>query len=139
MSIDEFKTPFLIRMNKGSSWKKLGSTLLWDALANSCCLYMSKGKGEARIVIGVMIIKHKMKLDDREAIETIHENIYKQYFLGLKKYTYKDVFDASQFITLRFRLGTEKIGAMMRLIILISEGKHDATRKYLDDNIPAKP
>jgi hypothetical protein len=31
---------------------------------------------DARIVIGAMIIKHKLKLDDRETIETIRENMY---------------------------------------------------------------
>jgi len=35
-----------------------------------------------------MIIKHKMKLDDRETIEAIRENIYMQYFLGLREYKY---------------------------------------------------
>lgn len=64
---------------------------------------------DARIVIGVMIIKHKQKLDDRETIETIRENMYMQYFLGLMEYTYQDVFDRSLFTTLRYRLGADKV------------------------------
>ena len=32
--------------------------------------------------------KAKMKLDDRETIEAIRENIYMQYFLGLREYKY---------------------------------------------------
>jgi len=39
----------------------------------------------ARIVTGAMIIKHKLKLDDREAIEAIRENMYMQYFPGLSE------------------------------------------------------
>jgi hypothetical protein len=30
-----------------------------------------------------MIIKHMLKLDDLEVVETIRENRYLQYFLGL--------------------------------------------------------
>lgn len=89
---------------------------------------------DARIVIGAMIIKHKLKLDDRETIETIRENMYMQYFLGLEEYTYEDVFDRSLFTALRYRLGADKFDAMTRQIILTSEGKYEAAKKDLDDN-----
>ncbi len=89
---------------------------------------------DARVVIGAMIIKHKLKLDDRETIKTIRENMYMQYFLGLEEYTYEDVFDRSLFIALRYRLGADKFDAMTRQIILTSEGKHEAARNDLDEN-----
>lgn len=91
---------------------------------------------DARIVIGAMIIKHKLNLDDRETIETIRDNMYMQFFLGLEKYAYQDVFDRSLFTALRYRLGADKFDAMSRQIILASEGKHEAARKDLeyDDN-----
>jgi hypothetical protein len=47
--------------------------------------FRNEAPADARIVIGAMIIKHKQKLDDREAIETILENKYMQYFLGLRE------------------------------------------------------
>jgi transposase, IS5 family len=74
----------------------------------------------ARIVIGAMIIKHKLKLDDWETIETIWENMYIQYFLGLEEYTYKDVFDLFLFTTLRYRLDADKFDALTLQIILTS-------------------
>ena len=88
---------------------------------------------DARVVIGAMIIKHKLKLDDRETIETIRENMYMQYFLGLKEYTYEDIFDRSLFTTLRYRLGADKFDAMTRQIILRSEKKEEAAKKDLND------
>lgn len=116
MSIDEFKTPFQIRINMGSSWKKLASTFPRDALTNTYYHYMNGGQDEpsidARIVIGVMIIKHKLNLDNWETIEMTRENIPIPYFLGLEEYTYKDVFDKSLFTKLGFRLGTEKLDAI---------------------------
>jgi hypothetical protein len=88
---------------------------------------------DARIVIGAMIIKHKLKLDDREVIESIRENMYMQIFLGLREYTYNDVFDRSLFTTLRYRLGVDKFDAMTRQIILRSEKKEEAAEKDLND------
>ena len=137
MTIEEFKTPFQIKLDKRNRWVLLGDALPWDALASIYYRSMSPNMGapavDARIVIGAMIIKHKLKLDDRETIETIRENMYIQYFLGLKEYTYQDVFDRSLFTTLRYRLGVEKFDAMTRQIILRSEGKEDAAKKDLND------
>ena len=78
MTIEEFKTPFEIRLNKENRWVKLGESMPWDALARIYYRSMSSDMGapaiDARIVIGAMIIKHKLKLDDREAVEAIREN-----------------------------------------------------------------
>jgi hypothetical protein len=144
MTIDEFKTPFQVKLDKGNRWIRLGESLPWDALANIYYRSMSPDMGapaiDARIMIGAMIIKHKLNLDDREAIETIRENMYMQYFLGLKEYTYDDVFDRSLFTTLRYRLGADKFDAMTRQIILRSEGKEDKADKDLndpDDDVPS--
>ena len=138
MTIEEFKTPFQIKLDKRNRWVKLAAIIPWDALASIYYRSMSKNMGapaiDARIVIGAMIIKHKLKLDDRETIETIRENMYVQYFLGLKEYTYDDVFDRSLFTTLRYRLGADKFDAMTRQIILRSEGKEEAAKKDLDDH-----
>lgn len=138
MTIEEFKTPFEIRLIKGNRWVKLGESMPWDALARIYYCSMSSDMGapaiDARIVIGAMIIKHKMKLDDRETIEAIRENMYMQYFLGLSEYKYEDVFDRSLFTALRYRLGAEKFDAMTRQIILRSENKGDAAEEDLNDS-----
>ncbi len=127
MTIGEFKTPFQARMDKGNRWVKLAESLPWDSLADIYYKSMSKKMGaptiDGRIVIGAMVIKHLLKLDDRETIETIRENPYMQYFLGLSQYTYEDVFDRSLFTTLRYRLGADKFDAMTREIIMRAEGK----------------
>src|SRR3990172_4733627 len=140
MTIEEFRTPFKVKLDKANRWIKLGESLPWDALASIYYRSMSSDMGapaiDASVVIGAMIIKHKLKLDDRETIETIGENMYMQYFLGLEEYTYNDVFDRSLFTTLRYRLGVDKFDAMTRQIILTSEGKHEAARKDLDENLP---
>jgi IS5 family transposase len=138
MTIEEFKTPFQVKLDKGNRWIKLGELLPWDAMANIYYRSMSADKGapatDARVVIGALIIKHKLKLDDRETIETIRENMYLQYFLGLQEYTYESVFDRSLFTTLRYRLGADKFDAMTKQIILKSEGKEEEAQKALDED-----
>jgi hypothetical protein len=138
MTIEEFKTPVQVKPDKGNRWIRLGDSLPWDALASIYYRTISSDMGvpaiDARVVIGAMIIKHKLKMDDKETIETIRENMYIQYFLGLMEYTYQDVFDRSLFTTLRYRLGADKFDAMTRQIILRSEGKEDAAKKDLYDH-----
>jgi hypothetical protein len=65
-------------------------------------------------------------------METIRENMYMQYFLGLKEYINEYVFDRSLLTTLRYRLRADKFDAMTRQIILRSEKKGDAAQKDLD-------
>jgi hypothetical protein len=116
ITIEEFKTPFEIKLDKENRWAKLSEIIPWDDLADIYYQSLSKNMGppaiDARIVIGALIVKHKLTLDDREAIETIRENPYIQFFLGLSEYTYEDIFDRSLFTTLRYRMGLEKFDAM---------------------------
>lgn len=135
LSIEEFRTPFEIKLDKENRWVILSKAIPWDSLASIYYSTMSSDQGaptiDARIVIGAMIIKHKMKLDDREVIEYIRENVYVQYFLGLSDYTYEEVFDRSLFTTLRYRLGAEKFDKMSQVIISkaisIEENKRSKT------------
>ena len=70
MTIEEFRTPFKVKLDKANRWIKLGESLPWDALASIYYRSMSSDMGapaiDARVVIGAMVIKHKLKLDDRE-------------------------------------------------------------------------
>jgi len=131
MSIEEFKTPWEIKLDKENRWAKLGELMPWDELADIYYQNMSKDMGQpaidARIVIGALIVKHKLGLDDREAIETIRENPYIQYFLGLSEYTYEDIFDRSLFTALRYRMGYEKFDRMT--VELISRTEHHKIKK----------
>ena len=126
LSIEAFRTPFQIKLDRHNRWVKLAHLLPWDEMA---AVYHDKLDSEqgapsidARIVIGAMIIKHKLKLDDREAIEYIRENVYVQYFLGLSDYTYENVFDRSLFTTLRYRMGEKEFDELNSIIIEQSEG-----------------
>lgn len=61
----------------------------------------------ARMVIGAVIIKHILNIDDREVVEQITENIYLQYFVGLSSFQTSPPFDASLMVSIRKRLGKD--------------------------------
>lgn len=133
LKIEEFRTPFEMKLQKDNRWVILADKLPWDELANIYYRSISPGMGapakDARLVIGALIIKHTLGLDDRETIETIRENMYLQYFLGLCEYTYYDVFDRSLFTTLRYRMGEDKFDAMTcELIKIVDASRHSQNK-----------
>lgn len=122
LKLELFESPFERGLSPNNRWVKLAKLLPWDDLARIYYRRMSSGQGapgkDARIVIGAVILKHKMKLSDREVIEQIKENCYLQYFLGLERFTNEAVFDPSLFPTIRRRLGVEQFEAMNTEILL---------------------
>ena len=56
----------------------------------------------ARMVIGAVIIKHMLNIDDREVVAQIQENMYLQYLVGLSGFTTKESFDPSLLVTIRY-------------------------------------
>jgi hypothetical protein len=58
MSIEEFKTPFEIRLDKENRWIKFDYSLPWDAMASIYYRTMSADMGvpsiDTKIVIGII-------------------------------------------------------------------------------------
>lgn len=119
--VEAFKNAPEAFLDAGNRWVKLAALLPWDALAEVYGKTLSGGMGapsvDARVVIGAVVIKHKLKLDDRGTIDLIRENPYMQYFLGLDAYTYERVFDPSLFVSIRKRLGPLAFDAMTNALI----------------------
>jgi len=97
---------------------------------------MNKGFGSpsksARLVIGAVIIKHKLNLSDAETIEQIRENPYLQYFVGYTEYSSGTAFDSSLFVKIRERLGKEEFAEFSQIIIEKAEAqkqKHKETKQ----------
>ncbi|PTN08423.1 transposase [Nitrosomonas aestuarii] len=64
---------------------KLSDCIPWDELAESyhkmLSLRLDRPIKDTRIVIGAVIIKHKLSVSDDETVEQIRENPYLQYLL----------------------------------------------------------
>ena len=70
----------LDELDKTNRWVALGDLLLWTELEkeyNSRLDNQKKGAGNklARMILGAMIIKHKLNLSDAETIEIIRERV----------------------------------------------------------------
>lgn len=78
-------------------------------LRNKHC---GEGNKPARMVVGALIIKHKMNLSDEETIQLIIENPYMQYFIGLEMFSNKLVFDPSLFVYIRKHLDVDSFNEM---------------------------
>jgi len=153
LSLSLFKHPFQRDLNPENRWVKLADLIPWDELAKVYSRNLQSDCGrlsvDVRTVIGALIVKHKLKLDDRGTIDMIQENIYLQYFCGLKEFTWEKAFDPSLFVDIRKRLGGKEFDAFNKLVIEKAEqvkphqarikkrsGKKDESND--DDHTPQK-
>lgn len=125
LSLDMFKHPFEQELDKENRWVVLASVVPWDELAAVYSRKLQADSGrmtvDIRTVLGALIVKHKFDLDDRGTVQMIQENIYLQYFCGLKSFTIKKVFDPSLFVDIRKRLGGKEFDSFNKLVIEKSE------------------
>jgi len=91
------------------------------------------------VVIGAVIIKHKLNLSDRETVSQIQENPYMQFFIGLESFSSEKPFDASLFVKIRRRMGQPVFEEFTQTIIdelgsLKEESKPSVSKR--NDNEP---
>ena len=104
-------------LDKSNRWVALGDLLPWTEMEkeyNSRLNNQKQGAGNkpARMILGAMIIKHKLNLSDAETIEIIRESPYMQYFCGLHEFTDKPLFDPSLFTYVRKRISEKELNKM---------------------------
>jgi IS5 family transposase len=139
-----FRTPFDQQLDPLNRWVKLANSLPWDQLVK---IYIKKLRSDfgapgidARMVIGSLIIKHKLKLSDRETIEIIRENMYMQYFVGLSSFTTNPIFHHTEFVHIRKRLSEVDFNNMteelMQVAGVIEKKQQQINETKIDDNTP---
>ncbi len=93
----------------------------------------------ARVALGALLIKERQGLTDRETVETIAENPYMQFFLGMEEFTQEPPFDASLMVDFRKRFGEEGMQRMAEAIALASLKKPEADSESESDDDSASP
>lgn len=140
LSIEAFKTPFEVTLSSDNRWVKLSEMVNWDVFSQQYIKMMNQGVGRPgispRMVLGALIIKHKQQLDDRGTIEAIQENPYMQYFLGLKGFSTKPVFDPSLFVEIRKRIGKDLFDVLNKELIQSISKKEDEKHHEKDNKTP---
>ena len=133
------ETAFQAKLSSENRWVKLSQIVPWDKFDSANMSMMKTGFSRPgvspRIVLGALIIKHLEKLDDRGVIWAIQENIYMQYFVGLKEFTVDPVFDPSLFVEIRKRIGHKQFDSLNAdLIRLVSQEKDKRHNKKKKDD-----
>jgi hypothetical protein len=130
MSLEGFTLPFGGKLNPQNRWIKWSDVIPWDGLAARYYSTMNSNKGcpckDARLVIGALIIKHKLTLSDEETVLQIQENPYLQYFVGFSCYRDEPPFASCLFVEIRKRMG-EEVFASFKEAILEKIGKPRST------------
>lgn len=147
LSIAAFAMPFEANLDENNRWVVLSGVIPWDKFAELYYKNFPSRRGaptkDARLVLGVVIIKHMLKLDDIGVIEIIQENPYMQYFLGLKGFTQKPVFDPSLLVHIRKRIDLNVFESLtdelIRKGLNIKQTPEDESKDdNQDDNTPGK-
>jgi len=110
LSLEGFSTPFENSLSPDNRWVKLSRVIPWDELAkvyiNKLDSHSGRESVDVRMVIAALIVKHKLRLDDRGTVKMISENIYLQYFCGLTSFQVEEPFHPSLFVDIRKRMGS---------------------------------
>ena len=111
LMFDGFETEFEKWLDPNNRWVVLSRLIPWAALSAAYNMSLSGHAGrpakDAQLVIGAVIIKHKLCLSDEETIEQIRVNPYLQSFVGFKVFHKEQAFAPSLFVEIRRRMGPE--------------------------------
>ena len=121
LPLAEFDWPFQVALDVDNRWVRMSEIIPWDELAEGYYQGLSLTQGrpakEARLVIGAVIIKHKLCLSDEETVRQIQENPYLQYFAGLAGYQMQAPFAPSLLVEIRKRMGQDVFEVFQGAII----------------------
>jgi hypothetical protein len=125
LKFEKFGNLYQMKLNPTNRWVELAHHFPWD----QCVKIFSKhfpslGRTaiNPRIVIGSLIIKHKLNLSDEQTIYIIEENPYMQYFLGLDEFAPSPLFSPTLFVEWRKKLGNETFNEFSDVLLTICCG-----------------
>ena len=129
MTLDDFILPFGGKLLADNRWIKLAAIMPWDFIEDVYAESMCQDNGapaiSSRIAFGACYIKENENLTDERTLEHIAENIYMQYFLGLREYQSKPLFDPSMMVHFRKRFPAEKVNEINKRIFAAMQTDSD--------------
>ena len=111
LTLENFSHPFEGDLSTDDRYVKLAELTPWDNLVAVYAKNLSTNSGrermDIRLVIGALIVKHKLGLNDRETVMTISEKIYLQYFYGLQSFQIEKPLYPTLLVDTRRRMGAD--------------------------------
>ena len=87
------------------------------------------------MIIGAVIVKHHLGLDDRGTVSMISENIYLQYFCGLTSFKTEEPFHPTLFVAIRKRMGAADFDSWNTLIIEKADALKPEKKKMIFETL----
>lgn len=115
MAFEDFVFPFG-NLDPENEWVKLSDLVPWDIVEQEYARhFVDNGHPAhpARVALGALIIKQRLKCSDEWTVRHVSENPYLQFFLGMKQYTSKAPFGASTMVDFRKRFPPEAVAAIL--------------------------
>jgi len=120
----DFYLPFSGHLDPENRWVALARLVPWALAEEIYHADLCQDSGQpivpARVALGSLLVKERLGLTDRETVETIQENPYLQFFIGLEEFSQERPFDASLMVDFRKRFGEEGMQRMAEAIALAS-------------------
>lgn len=126
LKFEKFGNLYQMKLNPTNRWVQLAHHFPWDRCVKIFSRQFS-GSGrtaiDPRIVIGSLIIKHKLDLSDEQTALIIEENPYMQYFLGLDEFAPSPLFSPTLFVEWRKKLGNDTFNEFSDSLLAICSGE----------------
>lgn len=111
---ESFYLPFGGKLRSDNRWIIMAKLMPWDEVEQKYAMQFNDcGIGapakRARVALGALLIKERLKTTDEETVEQIKENPYLQFFLGYSQYSDEPPFDPSMMVYFRKRFTLEDI------------------------------
>ena len=124
ISISDFNQSCGMELDFHNEWIKLADAIPWSKMEKKyACMFPSKTGHPAtpfRMALGILIIQKRKKLSDRAVIQEIQENPYLQYFVGLERFTHKQVVTPSLLVSFRKRLTVDYLMEANEYILAVA-------------------
>jgi hypothetical protein len=127
LKFEDFIFPYG-ELNPDNEWVKMANLIPWDTVEREYAKqFVDNGHPahSARIALGALIIKQKLKCSDEWVVRHVSENPYLQYFLGMKEYGSSCPFGASTMVEFRKRFPPESMAAILEASIPKEEKQED--------------
>ena len=100
-------------LNPDNRWVKLAQLIPWSKVEEIYQQNFKSRRGQdplpSRLALGILIVKEKLGLSDRETVDALRENPYLQYFVGYGEYSYNVKLDPSMLTHFRKRFPADVI------------------------------
>lgn len=137
LKFEKFGNLYQMKLNPTNRWVNLAHHFPWDKCVTIFTKHFPDSGRTAmnpRIVIGSIIIKHKLCLSDEQTALIIEENPYMQYFLGLDEFAPAPLFSPTLFVEWRKKFGNDTFNEFSDILFKISFGDSAQEKEKQTEN-----